>query len=231
MDLFEEGLQRLNEKILKMGCLVKEAIKNSIHALTDRNNVLARKVINDEHLIDALDVEIGEECIRLTALCQPDAIDIGFITTAMKVTSGLERMGDLAINIAERAAELNEEPEMKPYINILKMSDMAQGMTQDVLNAFVRRDAQWATDLIARVDEIDDLKVEVLKELSLLRDQDPNSVIRAMKISFIAQYLERIADHATNIAEMLIYLVKGKIIKHTDRTLLRRIKSDLKACK
>lgn len=231
MDVFEEGLQCLNEKILKMGCLVKEAIKNSIHALTDRNNVLARKVINDEHLIDALDVEIGEECIRLTALCQPDAIDIGFITTAMKVTSELERMGDLAVNIAERAAELNEEPELKSYINIPKMSDMAQGMTQDVVNAFVRRDAQWATDVIARVDEIDDLKVEILKELSLLRAQDPSSVIRAIKISFIAQYLERIADQATNITEMLIYLVKGKIIKHTDRTLCRRIKSDLKACK
>ena len=120
MTVFDEELQRLNDKILKMGCLVEEAVKNSIHALTGRNNDLARKVIDKEPLIDAFDVEIDEECTRLIALRQPVAADLRFITTAIKVTSELERMGDLAVNIAERATELNEEPELKPYIDIPK---------------------------------------------------------------------------------------------------------------
>ena len=140
-------------------------------------------------------MEIDEECIRLIALRQPKAIDLRFITTAMKVTSKLERMGDLAVNIAERAAELNEEPELKPYIDILKMSDIAQSMTRDVLDAFVRRDAQWAADVIARDDEIDDLKVEIITELSLLTAQAPSRVIMAMKISFVAQYLNPTTIH------------------------------------
>lgn len=218
MTVFDEELQRLNEKILTMSCLVEEAIKNSIHALTDRNNLLAWNVIDKEHLIDAFDVEIDEACIRLIALRQPKAVDLRFITTAMKVTSELERMGDMAVNIAVRATELNDEPELKPYIDIPKMSDIARGMTRDVLDAFVRRDAQLAAAVIAKDDEIDGLKVEVLRELSLLTAQDPSRVNRAMKISFVAHYLERIADHATNIAEMLIYLVKGKIVKHADLT-------------
>jgi phosphate transport system protein len=216
MTILDEELQRLNEKILRMGCLVEAAIRNSIHALTDRNNVLARKVISDEHLIDVLDVEIDEECIRLIALRQPMAVDLRFVTTAMKVTSELERMGDLAVNIAERTVELNEEPVLKPYIDIPKMSDIAQSMTRDVLDAFVRRDAQFAADVIARDDEIDDLKVEIIKELSLITALDSSAESRAVKISFVAHYLERIADHATNIAEMLIYLVQGKIIKHAN---------------
>ena len=218
MTIFDEELQHLNEKILKMGCLVAEAIRNAVHALKDRNSALARKVIDDEPLVDALDVEIDEACIRLIALRQPKAIDLRFITTAMKVTSELERMGDLAVNIANRSTELNEEPELKPYIDIPKMSDLARGMTRDVLNAFVSRDAQLAAAVIAGDDEIDDLKVEVLRELSLLTAQDPSMVNRAMKISFVAHYLERIADHATNIAEMLIYLVQGRIVKHADLT-------------
>ena len=216
MTIFDEELQHLNVKILRMGFLVAEAIRNAVHALKDRSSALARKVIDDEPLVDAFDVEIDEACIRLIALRQPKAIDLRFITTAMKVTSELERMGDLAVNIANRATELNEESELKPYIDIPKMGKIARGMTRDVLNAFVSRDAQLAADVIARDDEIDDLKVEVLRELSLLTAQDPSMANRAMKISFVAHYLERIADHATNIAEMLIYLVQGRIVKHAD---------------
>ncbi len=214
MSVFDEELQCLNERILTMGCLVEEAIKNSGHALTDRNNDLARSVMNSEHLVDALDVEIDEGCIRLIALRQPKAVDLRFVTTAMKVASELERMGDLAVNIAEKAIELNEEPELKPYIDIPKMSEISQGMTRDVLDAFVHRDAQRAANVIAWDDEIDVLKVKIIRELSLLTAQDPSRVSRAIKISFVAHYLGRIADHATNIAEMLIYLVEGRIIKH-----------------
>ena len=215
MTVFDEELQRLKEKILKMGSLVEDAIKNSIQALVERDNALAIKVIDNDRIINTLDVEIDEESIRLIALKQPMAGDLRFITTAMKITTDLERMGDLAVNVAERALELNDEPLLKPYIDIPKMRSIAQRMTQDALDAFVRKDKRLARDVIIRDDEVDDLKHIVLHELASFMVRDPATVTRAMKISFIAQYLERIADHATNIAEMVIYLVEGKIIRHT----------------
>ena len=215
MSIFDEELQQLKEKILKMGSLVEDAIKNSIHALVERDNTIARRVIDNDRIVNTLDVEIDEESIRLIALRQPKAGDLRFITTAMKITTDLERMGDLAVNIAERTMELNEEPILKPYIDIPRMREIAQGMTRDALDAFVRKDKQLAKDVIMRDDEVDDLKHDVLQELAFFMAQDPTTVFRAMKISFVAQYLERIADHATNIAEMVIYLVEGKIIRHT----------------
>ena len=215
MSIFDDELQQLKEKILKMGSMVEDAIKNSINALVDRDNTLAINVIDNDRIVNTLDVEIDEESIRLIALRQPKASDLRFITTAMKITTDLERMGDLAVNIAERALELNEEPILKPYIDIPKMRSIAQRMTQDALDAFVRKDRRLAMDVIIRDDEVDDLKHLVLQELAFFMVQDPTTVTRAMKISFVAQYLERIADHATNIAEMVIYLVEGKIIRHT----------------
>jgi len=214
MTVFDEELQRLKEKLLKMGSLVEDAIKNSIHALVERDNTLAQKVIDNDRLVNTLDVEIDEESIRLIALRQPMATDLRFITMAMKITTDMERMGDLAVNIAERALELNEEPILKPYIDIPKMRAIAQGMIRDALNAFVKKNKQLAMEVIMRDDEVDDLKREVLQELAFYMIQDPSTVSRAMKISFVAQYLERFADHATNIAEMVIYLVDGKIIRH-----------------
>ncbi len=214
MTVFDEELQHLKEKLLKMGSLVEDAIKNSILALVDRDNLLAQKVIDNDRLVNTLDVEIDEESIRLIALRQPMATDLRFITMAMKITTDLERMGDFAVNIAERAIELNEEPVLKPYIDIPKMREIAQGMIRDALNAFVKKDKQLALDVIMRDDQVDDLKRDVLQELALFMAKDPSTVSRAMKVSFVAQYLERVADHATNIAEMVIYLVDGKIIRH-----------------
>jgi phosphate transport system protein len=214
MTVFDEELQHLKEKLLKMGSLVEDAIKNSIQALVERDNELAERIIEHDRLVNTLDVEIDEESIRLIALRQPMAGDLRFITMAMKITTDLERMGDLAVNIAERALELNQEPILKPYIDIPKMREIAQGMTRDALDAFVRKDKKLAMDVIMRDDEVDDLKHAVLQELAFFMVQDPTTVTRAMKISFVAQYLERIADHATNIAEMVIYLIEGKIIRH-----------------
>jgi phosphate transport system protein len=216
MSVFDEELMRLKEKVLKIGAMVEEAIKNSVRALVERDSELARSVIAKDHQVNALDVEIDEEAIRLIALRQPKASDLRFITTAMKITTDLERMGDLAVNIAERALELNEEAILKPYIDIPRMAEVARGMTRDSLDAFVSRDERLAMDVIMRDDEVDDLKHEVLKELAFFMSQDPSTVSRAMKISFVAQYLERFADHATNIAEMVIYLVQGKIIRHME---------------
>ena len=214
MTVFDEELQHLKEKLLKMGSLVEDAIKNSVLSLVERDNDLARRIIDNDRLVNTLDVEIDEESIRLIALRQPMAGDLRFITTAMKITTDLERMGDLGVNIAERALELNQEPILKPYIDIPRMREIAQGMTRDALDAFVRKDKKLAMDVIMRDDEVDELKHSVLQELAFFMVQDPTTVTRAMKVSFVAQYLERIADHATNIAEMVIYLIEGKIIRH-----------------
>ncbi len=215
MSIFDDELRNLKEKVLKMGILVEAAIRDSIKALVERDSDLAREVIKKDHQINALDVEIDEECIRLIALRQPKAGDLRFITTAMKITTDLERMGDLAEDICERAIELNEEPPLKPYIDIPRMAEIAQGMLIDVLDAFVRKEPSIAYDVIKRDDEVDRLTVQVFNELLFFMIQDPKTVSRAVKITYIAKYLERIADHATNIAEMVVYMVEGKMIRHT----------------
>jgi len=214
MSIFDDELQQLKGKLLKMGSLVENAIKTSIQALLDRDNALAQRIIENDHLINTLDVEIDEESIRLIALRQPKAGDLRFITTAMKITTDIERMGDLAVDIAERAIELNEEPMLKPYIDIPRMAEIARGMVRDSLDALVRGDTRLAMDVIKRDDEVDQLNLQVFNELLFFMIQDPHTVSRATRITYISKYLERIADHATNIAEMVIYLVEGKIIRH-----------------
>lgn len=215
MAIFDDELIRLKEKILEMGALVENSIKDAIKSLIEKDNELAKKVIQRDHIINSFDVEIDEECIRLIALRQPKASDLRFITTAMKIVTDIERMGDLAANIAERALDLNKEPDIKPFVDIPRMRDIALGMTRDALDAFVHKDKKLAMDVIMRDDEIDDLKHAIISDLLFLMLEDPNVICRAMRITFIAQYLERFADHATNIAEMVIYLVEGKIIRHT----------------
>lgn len=214
MAILDAELMHLKELVLKMGAMVEGSIRDSVNALVERNDELANSVIEKDHQVNAFDVQIDEECIRLLALMQPMAGDLRFITTTMKITTDLERMGDQAVNIAERALELNKEPILKPYIDIPRMSQIAQGMTRDALDAFVKRDKRLATDVIMRDDEVDDLKYGIFEELISFMVRDPNTVSRAMRISFVAQYIERVADHATNIAEMVIYLVAGKIIRH-----------------
>jgi len=215
MAIFDEELVRLNGLVLQMGSLVEMAIKNSVQSIVERDNELARKVIDGDHQVNTLDIEIDEESIRLIALRQPMAGDLRLITTAMKITADLERMGDLAVNIAQRAIELNKEPVLKEYIDIPRMREIAQGMTRDALDAFVKRDMKLAKDVIMRDDEIDDLKHKILSELLFLMTENSSIICRAMRITFVAQYLERIADHATNMAEMVLYLIEGKIIRHT----------------
>lgn len=216
MSIFDDELRNLKEKILRMGLLVETAVRDSIKSLVERDSNLAREVIKNDHRINALDVAIDEECIRLIALRQPKAGDLRFITTAMKITTDLERMGDLAEDICERAIELNEEPPLKPYIDIPRMAEIAQGMLIDVLDAFMRKESSIAYDVIKRDDEVDRLTVQVFNELLFFMIQDPKTVSRAIKITYIAKYLERIADHATNIAEMVIYMVAGKMIRHME---------------
>jgi phosphate transport system protein len=213
MAIFDEELRALKDRVLKIGSLVEAAIRDSVRSLVERDSELARKVIERDHQINTIDVEIDEECIRLIALRQPKARDLRFITTAMKITTDLERMGDLAENIAERAIELNEEPQLKPYIDIPRMAEIAEGMVRDSLDAFVMC-SKLPYEVIKKDDEVDNLNAQVFNELLFYMIQDPNTVTRAIKINYVSKYLERIADHATNIAEMVIYMCKGKIIRH-----------------
>ncbi|MDP2277727.1 MAG: phosphate signaling complex protein PhoU [Nitrospirota bacterium] len=212
--VFERELEDLKGKVLKLGSMVEKAISDSIKSLVERNSKLAADVIDKDPQVNALDVEIDEECIRLIALRQPRAGDLRLITTAMKNTTDLERIGDLAVDISERALELNEEPQLKPYIDIPRMAEIAKGMVKDALDAFVKRDSALARDVLTRDDMVDNLNYQVFNELLFFMIQDPRNVSRAVKLTYISKYLERIADHATNIAEMVVYLVEGKIIRH-----------------
>lgn len=214
--VFDDELRALKERVLKLGSMVETAIGDSVRSLVERNGELAKEVIKKDHQINALEVEIDEECIRLIALRQPKAGDLRFITTAMKIITDLERMGDLAEDICERAIELNEEPQLKPYIDIPRMTEIAQGMVRDSLDAFVRGCTKLPYEVIKRDDEVDNLTVQVFNECLFYMIQDPHTVSRAVKLTYIAKYLERIADHATNIAEMVIYMVEGKIIRHIE---------------
>ncbi|MBI3802691.1 MAG: phosphate signaling complex protein PhoU [Nitrospirae bacterium] len=212
---FEEELTRLKERILKMGALVETQIAASIKALVERDTALAKQTIQNDHLVNAMDVEVDEECIRLLALYQPAARDLRFITTAMKITTDLERMSDLAEDICERSIELAEEPLLKPYIDLPRMAEAAQKMVRETLDAFVNKDAALARKVCAEDEFIDDLTQQIFRELLSYMSEDPATITRAIRISFISKYIERIGDHATNIAEMVVYLVEGKIIRHT----------------
>jgi len=214
MTVRSEELNHLKEMIIKMAGLVEASIRDSVKSLTERDSALAQEVIEHDSIVNAYDVKIDEECIRLLALKQPMGKDLRYITTAMKVTTDLERIADNAVNIAERALELNDEPILKPYIDIPKMRSIAQGMIRDAIDAFVNEDKKLATDVIMRDDEVDELNAMVLRELVFIMTQDPRTVSRAMKISYVSKYIERIADHITNIAEMVVYMVEGKIIRH-----------------
>jgi len=216
MAIFDEELKALKEKVLKLGSMVEAAIRDSVNSLVERNSDLAREVIEKDHQINAVEVQIDEECIRLIARRQPMGGDLRFITTTMKITTDLERMGDLAVNIAERSVELNEEPLLKPYKNIPRMAEITQKMVRDSLDAFVRGCSTLPYEVIKRDDEVDDLTVKNFNELLDLMIRDPKIIPMALKRTYVAKYLERIADHATNIAEMVIYMCKGKIIRHVE---------------
>ena len=212
---FDEELKNLKSKLLRMGGMVEDQIQGALRALVERDSDLAREVIENDHRVNALDVEVDEDCLSLLALQQPTARDLRFITTAMKISTELERMSDLSENICERAIELNEEPQLKPYIDIPRMANGALKMVRDALDAFVASDSGLAREVCADDDFIDDLTEQLFRELLSFMLENPKTITRAIRITFIAKYLERIADHATNVAELVVYMVEGKIIRHT----------------
>ena len=210
----DQELAELKSQILRMGALVEAQIEGSIKALVDRDADLASRIIERDTLVNKMDVEIDESCMRLLALQAPAARDLRFVTTAMKISTELERMSDISENISERVIELNEEPQLKPYIDIPRMANWTMGMVRECLDAFVRSDAALARKVCADDDFVDDLTHQLFRELLSFMIENPNTITRAIRLTFIGKSLERIADHATNIAELVIYMVEGKIIRH-----------------
>ena|SRR5271157_4790686 len=215
---YEEDLRELRAALLKMGGMVERQIADAVNALVHRDSERARTIIAGDAEVNRMDIECDDRCINLLALHQPAAGDLRFITTGLKITTDLERIGDNAVNICERAIEINEEPQLKPYIDIPRMAAVAQSMVKDSLDAFMRNDTDLAGEVIARDDVVDDLQHQIYRELLSYMAEDPHTIPRATRILFVSKYLERIADHATNIAEMVVFMVKGKNIKHMDKS-------------
>jgi phosphate transport system protein len=211
---FQKELEGLKENLLKMATLVEEAIHDAIQSLVVRDSDLAQKTMEREDRVNDLDIAIEDMCLKLLALRQPLAVDLRFITAAMKIITDLERMGDQAVNIAERAISLNQEPQLKPYIDIPRMAEISQSMVKDVLKAFVNRDSKLARSVCERDDLVDGLNDQVFRELLTYMISDPKTITRAAHLMIVCRCLERIADHATNIAEDVIFMVDALVIKH-----------------
>jgi phosphate transport system protein len=211
---YEEELKKLRDELLYMGGLVEDQIQKAVNSLVDRDSDLAQVIIERDHEVNRLDVEIDEICIRLLALHQPAGRDLRFITTGLKITTDLERVGDMAVNICERALELNQEPQLKPYIDVPRMASIAQRMIRESLDAFVREDTELALKVCKDDAEVDQLNAQIFRETVSYMIENPQTISRATKISSVSKYLERIADHATNIAEIVIFMVRGKSIRH-----------------
>jgi phosphate transport system protein len=211
---FDEELKELKKKLLEMAARAEEQIALAIRGLKDREEAMACQVLDREEAINLLDIEIDEMCLRLLALRQPMATDLRFITSAMKISSDVERIGDLAVNIAERTIDLLKAPQLKPLIDIPRMAQMSQDMVRDAINAFINRDEKLARDVCKRDDRVDELNNQVFRELLTYMMQDAGTIPRAVDLILVGRHLERIADHATNIGEDVIYMVQGKTIKH-----------------
>lgn len=212
---FDEELKGLYTEILKIGALTQEAIFKSVEALKIRDKVLAQSVINNDNKIDDLELIVDERCIDLIARHQPLASDLRFITTGMKINAELERIADLAVDIAQRDLELIDKPLLKPLIDIPKLAAIAQEMVRDSIDSFVKKDAGLARKVIASDCEADKLRNAIKDELvNDYMARDPKSADRAVPLLLISRHLERICDHSTNIAEDVIYLVEAKVVRH-----------------
>ena len=209
---------RVASRIAKQRSIAGQSPSVSVRAaMRACGNVSARSTIARDVEVNRMDTEMDERCIRLLALHQPAASDLRFITTGLKITTDLERIGDNAVNICERAVELNQEPQLKPYIDIPRMAQIAQSMVKDSLDAFMRDDTTLAEEVIDRDDEVDQLNYQIYRELLSYMVEDPETIAPATKVLFVSKYIERIADHATNIAEMVVFMVEGRNIKHMEK--------------
>jgi phosphate transport system protein len=211
---YEQQLRRLKEKLLLIGHQAETAIADSTRALMERRPSLAQKVIDADDQVDRLEVEIDDLCFEILALEQPVASDLRFIATAMKIVGDIERIGDIGVNIAQRCLEIVSEPEFKPVIDIPLLAVTAQRALQESLDAFVNGDAEMAKRVIQNGRYVNDLCEQMLRRLLTYMLEDPETVPQALRLTFVARKLERIGDHAVNIAEMVIFLVEGQDVRH-----------------
>ncbi|MBI4951051.1 MAG: phosphate signaling complex protein PhoU [Myxococcales bacterium] len=214
---YQAELDKLRSQILLMGAAVEEMIRSSIRALVERDSELAREMIDFDQKVNRLEIETDELCLRILARRQPVASDLRFITMALKLVTDLERIGDLGVNICERVIELNAEPQLKPYVDLPRMAEEVQGMVRGALDAFVAGDVDKAEAVIARDATVDAYYAQVFRELLTYMMEDARNIYRGTRVQSIAKYLERIGDHATNLAEMVVFMVRGKDIRHAGR--------------
>ena len=210
----QQQLEDLKSALLRMAALVEEQIARAISALVERDVELCEQVIRGDQPIDAMELEIDEQCIRLLALQHPIARDLRFVAASMKITIDLERLGDIAVNIAKKTRRLAGMPILKPIIDLPRMADLSRSMVKDSLNAFVRGDERLAVDVCARDEEVNQLQDQIFRELLAFMMEDSGSVPQALQLIFISRHIERLADHATNIAEGVVYFSEGRVIKH-----------------
>ena len=211
---FQKELEELKENLLKMTTLVEEAIRDAVQSMVKKDTELAQKASKKENQINSMKIAIDNMCLKLLALRQPMTVNFRFITSAMKIIADLERMGDQAVKISERAISLIQEPQLIPYIDIPKMAEIAQSMVKGVLNAFVNRDSKLARSVYERDDLVDKLNDRVVRELLPYMASDPKTTARAVHLMIVCRCLERISDQATNIAEDVIFMVDGLFIKY-----------------
>ena len=215
--IYDTELNEIREKLLEMGGKVETMIDNAMKSLVERDSKLAEQTIAYDHEINHLEVEIDELCLQVLATRQPAARDLRFLTLALKIVTDLERIGDQCAAIAKRATELNLEPPLKPFIDLPRMAHWASVMVKEALDAFVRSDEALAIKVCKDDQFVDDLNEQIQRELLTFMIEDTATITRAIKINYISKCLERIADHATNVAEMVIFMVKGKVVRHMDK--------------
>jgi phosphate transport system protein len=211
---YEGELLNLREQLLLMGSRVEEMIGQSIKALTEKDLALAEKIMASDSVVDRMEVDLDGLCMHILARRQPVASDLRFITMVLKVVTDLERMGDLAVNICERVVELNAEPALKPYVDLPRMASESRAMLREALDAFVAKDAARAHAVIERDKTVDALYGQIFRELLTYMMESSQNVYRATRLQSIAKYLERFADHTTNLAEMVVFMVQGQDIRH-----------------
>lgn len=211
---FQEELDQLKARLLEMGGLAEERVRTAVRALTERDHALVDTVLTGDTPINQLHIEIDSRCVKLLALHQPMAVDLRVILSAVKINTDLERVGDLAINIAEAAIRYLSHPPVKELIDIPRMAEIAHGMLRDALDAFVRRDVALAQRVLDADDALDALKTQVFRELLTYMLQDPQKIEPSLDLILVSRHLERIGDHATNIAEDVIFMVSARDVRH-----------------
>ena len=211
---YEAELKALRDRLLAMGGLVEQAIAASVRAITERDSSLAEQIKARDREINRMEVEIDGMCRRILALRQPAASDLRFITTALKIVVDLERMGDLAVNVAERALDLQQAAPLGPMHDLARIADLAEAQLKKALDAFVTGDVGKAEEVMGADDLIDALYLKIFNDMVLVMMEDPKNIRRATSVMFAAKHLERFADHATNVAEMVVFMVRGKDVRH-----------------